>query len=97
MQTNETAVRRTFEYAAYCMWLNEFDLAHDADDASRQSHAADVLADATAWPSIVATDGGGIVEQMTAVAESAAAAETEMVRAQIDADCDPSWTPEAYE
>lgn len=64
----ERLLRRTFESVSYGDWLGAWMNAHDDGDAQGQATAARVLTEAPEWPTLVATDGGGVVASMRAYA-----------------------------
>lgn len=66
-----TGIRREFEAYARCAWRSEWLAANSAKSVARQRHAAEMLQEAAHWPATVATDGGGVVEAETAVADAA--------------------------
>ncbi|GAA1527470.1 hypothetical protein BJ978_001432 [Agromyces terreus] len=77
----EGAITTTFEFWAICAWYDEW-LDADADDESaRRAVASDWLLDQAHYPSIVANDGGGVVDRLQEIARSAAAGDRSLVEA----------------
>jgi hypothetical protein len=69
--TQASTVRNGYEAAAYCAWLGSWQSANAAGDSARQNAASVVMRQATKWPDIVASDGGGVVSHMLKTADSA--------------------------
>ncbi|MGW9184826.1 hypothetical protein [Agromyces sp. NPDC055661] len=69
----------TFEFWATCAWTNEWLIADDLGDDGRREHATAWLHDPKNYPSIVANDGGGLVEQLLAFADGAAQGDRDAV------------------
>lgn len=57
-------VRRTFESYARCAWLADWRVQLRTGDRAKLARALHVLDASLAWPAIVATDGGGVVDAM---------------------------------
>jgi hypothetical protein len=86
--TQASTIRQSYEAAAYCAWIGSWQDAHEAGDSIAESAAAKVMHQATKWPDIVASDGGGIVAHMKKSANAADAGDATAVafEAQIG-DC----------
>ena len=69
--SQEVGIRHTVELIAYCGWTIEMVDADYSWDEGRYDRAVDKLFEAAEWPATVATDGGGIVDQMLVMAEAA--------------------------
>jgi hypothetical protein len=69
--TQETSVKRTYETAVRCVWINNWQAARKAGDVDEQAASAEILRQSASWPATVATDGGGIVEGLLSYAEAA--------------------------
>lgn len=69
----------TFEFWANCAWTNEWLVADELDDQTRRERAVQWLSEPGNFPSIVANDGGGVVDQMLEAADSAAQGDRESV------------------
>jgi hypothetical protein len=69
----ETTVRVLFEKAGQCLWYREW-LESDllGDNSDRQAAVAGIRI-AASWPATGASDGGGVVDHLRSVADSAAA------------------------
>ena len=87
----ETLVRRTFEYEAYRDWIGAWIAAREKGNSAGQSTAAKVLADASDWPAMVETDGGGVTDIMRAFAERIAAGDADAAQALAQIENAPGW------
>ncbi len=87
----ERLIRRTFESESYNDWLGAWIAAHDSGDAAAQEAASRVITAASAWPALVATDGGGVVASMRAYAERIAAGDADAAEAMAQLWGAPSW------
>ena len=88
---SETLARRTFESESYKDWVGAWITAHESGDSATQERAAAVLLQATEWPAIVATDGGGITDVMRVYAERIAAGDSEAAQALAEGELVPEW------
>jgi hypothetical protein len=70
--TQATDIQRMFESYGRCAWYRTWIDAHDADDPDTLALASRTIDEATRWPATVSTDGGGVVDHLRQVAESAA-------------------------
>ncbi|WP_127791897.1 hypothetical protein [Agromyces sp. LHK192] len=77
----EGLVTTTFEFWAVCSWYDEWLVADAADESVRRGVASDWLLDESHYPSIVAHDGGGVVDRLQEVARGAAAGDRTLVEA----------------
>jgi hypothetical protein len=75
----EGLITTTFEFWAICAWYDEWLIADDADDAPRRDAASQWLGDPGHYPSIVANDGGGVVDRLLEVAGGAVAGDRDLV------------------
>lgn len=87
----EVGLRRALERLAYIGWLDEWNAAHAAGDATRERAALAVIADAPTWPAFVATDGGGITAFMSRGAKALAAGRADAAQAMLQMEAAPSW------
>ena len=69
----------TFEFWANCAWTNDWLVADELGDQERRERAVQWLADPQNFPSIVANDGGGVVDQLLEAADAAADGDREAV------------------
>ncbi|MFT4137244.1 hypothetical protein [Microbacterium sp.] len=86
-----TLVRRTFEHEAYRDWITAWITAHENGDATGQTKAAAILADAAEWPATVETDGGGVTDAMRAFARRIAAGDADAAQALAQIENAPGW------
>lgn len=75
----EGLITTTYEFWVICAWQNEWLLADDVSDLDRRQFAGDWLGDTANFPSIVAHDGGGVVDRLLVVADGAANGDRELV------------------
>ncbi|WP_447943596.1 hypothetical protein [Microbacterium aurum] len=87
----ERLLRRTFESESYKDWLGAWIAAHDNGDAAAQEVASRVITSASDWPTLVATDGGGVTASMRAYAERIAAGDADAAEAMAQLWGAPSW------
>lgn len=87
----ERLLRRTFESESYKDWLGAWITAYDSGDSGGQMTAARVLTEASDWPTLVATDGGGVTDVMRAYAERIAAGDRDAAQAMAQFEGAPSW------
>lgn len=66
-----TGIQANYESVARCVWIDEWLAAEGSHDVGRATKAAKVLTASATWPATVATDGGGMVEFYTALADAA--------------------------
>jgi hypothetical protein len=66
-----TGIRLDFESYARCAWMQSWLLASDRHDDVSMRRAAVAIDKSTHWPLTVASDGGGVVEHLRAVARAA--------------------------
>lgn len=59
-----TLVVRAYERESYKDWIDVWIAANDSGDISNRDRAAEVLTEASGWPAVVSTDGGGFVNIM---------------------------------
>lgn len=76
---HRVAIQHEFERVAFIAWLNEWVDAHEVGDNDRAARALQVLNEATIWPAIVATDGGGVVDGMRRLIAAAERGKTDTV------------------
>ena len=69
----------SFEFWANCAWTNEWLVADGLDDQNDASGPSEWLSDPMNFPSIVANDGGGVVDHLLEAADSAAQGDREAV------------------
>jgi len=72
-ETQAVGLQRTVETLAFCGWTNEWISAREDDDPGRAQTAAEMMLLTTTWPAVIATDGGGIVEDQLSYANAALA------------------------
>ena len=82
-----TGIAMQAEAYARCAWLTSWLGAHRDGDAGAAREAAAVLRRSATWPATAATDGGGVVASLTAVADAAAAGDPGPVRQEVAANC----------
>ncbi|UIN31182.1 hypothetical protein [Microbacterium binotii] len=87
----ERLLRRTFESESYKDWLGAWIAAHDRGDAVAQEAASRVITEASDWPTLVATDGGGVTDIMRAYAERIAAGDSDAAQAMAQFEGAPGW------
>lgn len=87
----ERLVRRTFESESYKDWLGAWIAAHDRGDTEAQETAARVITEASDWPTLVATDGGGVTDVMRAYAKRIAAGDSDAAQAMAQFEGAPGW------
>jgi hypothetical protein len=79
VRAQEGLVTTTFEFWAVCAWTNEWLEADDAKDSGRLDSASQWLLNPDNFPSIVANDGGGVVDQLLTFARGARAGDRNVV------------------
>lgn len=87
----ERLLRRTFESESYKDWLDAWITAHDGGDRAAQDAASRVITEASDWPTLVATDGGGVTDVMRAFARRIAAGDGEAAQAAAQLEGAPGW------
>jgi len=87
----ERLLRRTFESESYKDWLGAWIAAHDSGDVLAQEAASRVITEASDWPTLVATDGGGVTDIMRAYAERIAAGDSDAAQAMAQFEGAPGW------
>jgi len=65
--------------------------AHDRGDTEAQETAARVITEASDWPTLVATDGGGVTDVMRAYAKRIAAGDSDAAQAMAQFEGAPGW------
>lgn len=61
----------SLEFIIYCGWVNQWVAADAEGEAGSADRAARIMRDATEWPGVVKTDGGGVVDSMIKYADAA--------------------------
>lgn len=87
----ERLLRRTFESESYKDWLGAWIAAHASGDVVAQKAASRVITEASDWPTLVATDGGGVTDIMRAYAERIAAGDSDAAQAMAQFEGAPGW------
>lgn len=87
----ERLLRRTFESESYKDWLGAWIKAHDSGDVATQEAASRVITEASEWPTLVATDGGGVTDIMRAYATRIAAGDSDAAQAMAQFEGAPGW------
>jgi len=72
-ETQAVGLQRTVETLAFCGWTTEWISAREDDDPGRAKTAAEMMLLTTTWPAVIATDGGGIVDDQRGYANAAIA------------------------
>lgn len=70
--TQESTVKTLFEKAARCLWYREWLEADSDDSVTRLGAATEGIAASATWPATVASDGGGVVDTIVVIGQSAA-------------------------
>ena len=89
--TQEIGVDRAYESYIYCRWVDVWLTSDAGGDTGGRDYAAQIMLDATTWPAVVATDGGGIVESQIAFARAAADGNRAEVQTAFDSNGCPGW------
>ena len=84
----ETGVRRNFESYARCAWFASWLAATERGEPRGAAQAAKVVARSAVWPVTAATDGGGVVDHLRAIAAAARRGDVAPVRAEFRTNCD---------
>lgn len=87
----ERLIRRTFESESYKDWLGAWIAAHESGDVAGQDAASRVITEASTWPTLVATDGGGVTDIMRAYATRIAAGDSEAAQGMAQFEGAPGW------
>ncbi|MCU1407714.1 MAG: glycosyltransferase [Glaciihabitans sp.] len=75
----EIGVDSGYESYFYCRWVDVWLVGDKTGDLRARDAATVVMQEATAWPALVATDGGGVVDQQKKFATAAAAGDRDGV------------------
>lgn len=75
----EGSITETYEFFAVCAWAGEWLYGQESADAARADRAASWLGDIGNYPSVVAHDGGGVVDSILNAAAAARAGDAKVV------------------
>jgi hypothetical protein len=75
----EGLMTQTYEFFAVCAWAGEWLYGQESADAARADRAAFWLGDIGNYPSVVAHDGGGVVDSILSAAAAARAGDAKVV------------------
>ena len=89
--TQEIAVDQAYESYVYCRWVDVWLTTDDSGDIDGRNFAAGVMSDAASWPAVVATDGGGVVDQLNSFADAAAEGERDQDESAFQFNACPDW------
>ena len=84
---SEAGVRSMVAYYGSCAWLTSWEVRHDAGDAAGEAVALTSYRAAIGSAWLAAADGGGVVKNLTAVADAAARGDRERVATELRANC----------
>jgi hypothetical protein len=87
----EIGVDLAYEAYIYCRWVDVWLESDARGDAVDREYAAKIMTEATAWPALVASDGGGVVDQQKRFAAAATNGDRTEVQAAFDANACPDW------
>jgi hypothetical protein len=87
----EIGVDLAYEAYIYCRWVDVWLESDSTGDADNRDHAAKIMTEATAWPALVTSDGGGVVDQQKRFAAAATDLDRTGVQAAFDANACPDW------
>ena len=80
----ERLATTTYEFWATCAWTNESLITDDLTDIERRGRAGSWLGDPENFPSIVAHDGGGVLDPLFLFADAAAQGNRDTVETLTD-------------
>ena len=86
-----TSVKGAFEVGARCLWYADWKQAAASGDHARASADGQHFLTAATWPLTVATDGGGVVANLTAIHDAAAAGDWTRAETLQGTDCDSDY------
>lgn len=87
----ERLIRRTFESESYKDWLGAWISAHERGDVNAQEVASGAITEASDWPTLVATDGGGVTDIMRAFAARIASGDADAAQTAAQIEGAPGW------
>lgn len=83
----ETFVISTFVYKARCAWEGHWLTSYEQGDEPQMDRAAQVLSQVPTWPTVAATDGGGMVQVHQRIARAAAAGRPMLLQQDFELNC----------
>jgi len=82
----EGVMTEAYEFFAVCAWVGEWLYGQESADAARADRAAAWLGDIGNYPSVVAHDGGGVVDSILNAAAAARAGDAKVVEKMYNMD-----------
>ncbi len=89
----ESGITSTLSYVAACQWTGYWLDAFERGDAAQQAEAQAVLDEIPTWDAIVASDGGGVVEQLRRRADGARAGDPARFMQDYQINCTGELSP----
>jgi hypothetical protein len=80
-------IRMVLSLDAVCAWQGYWLQSDRLGDTAGRARATAVLTQVPTWPILVKTDGGGVIDSETGVADAAQRGDPEPVRADFSANC----------
>ena len=89
--TQDVGVDLAYESYVYCRWVDVWLTADANGAADDRAYAAGIMMDATKWPALVRTDGGGVVDSQIKFAQAAASGDSAEVLKAFEYNACPAW------
>ena len=93
VEMSESGILGALSLDAACQWTGYWLQGHERGDDQRKTEALSMLEKIPTWPAIVASDGGGVVEQLRQVAEGARQNDPSLFMQHYQVNCTGELSP----